>query len=82
VNPCFSLEPKEVNITAHNNLLSAFFRILLHFWCLIFVHFVATWLVLENFYKGHIFFGVGCYLLKGVELLFCHSGKFPAVRII
>ena len=53
--PLFSLVPKSVNITEHNNLLASIFRMIAAFFVLIFVQFVATWLVQKNFFKGVLF---------------------------
>jgi signal transduction histidine kinase len=51
----FSLEPKSVNLVVHNNLLASILRVIAAFFVLIFVQFVATWIVQRNFFQGVLF---------------------------
>jgi len=48
----FSLETKSVDVLIHNNLLASIFKVIAAFFVLIFVQFIATWIVQRNFFKG------------------------------
>lgn len=51
----FSLEPKSVDTVIENNIVASIFRILAGFCVLIFVQFIATYLVQKDFYNGVAF---------------------------
>lgn len=48
----FSLELKSVNVSEHSNLVASIFRLVAAFFVLIFVQFVATHFVQQNFFRG------------------------------
>lgn len=48
----FSLQPKPVNNIVHNNMIASVFRLMAAFFVLIFIQFVATYLVQKRFIAG------------------------------
>jgi hypothetical protein len=66
----FSLEPKLVNISDHNNLVASIFKIIAALFILIFVQFAATWLVQKSFFKGTAFLVLVLLVLRIISYNF------------
>ncbi|MBC7890484.1 MAG: HAMP domain-containing histidine kinase [Ferruginibacter sp.] len=69
-NFLFSLELKSVNIVAHHNLVASVLRMIAAFFVLIFIHFIATWFVHKNFYKGATFLALAVTALRVASYYF------------
>ncbi|MES2893873.1 MAG: HAMP domain-containing sensor histidine kinase [Bacteroidota bacterium] len=66
----FSLETKSVLLSSHNHLGASFLRLIAAFIVLIFIHFVATFLVAKSFLKGVSFLLVTVIVLRVLSYFF------------
>ena len=66
----FSLEPKQAVLTTHNNLVASILRLIGALFVLMYVHFIATFLVVKDFYKGVSFLLLTVVALRAVSYYF------------
>ncbi|MEO6718744.1 MAG: HAMP domain-containing sensor histidine kinase [Ferruginibacter sp.] len=69
-NYLFSLEPKSLLLSPPNNFVASILRLVAAFIVLIFVHFVATYLVVKSFFKGVSFLILVVTLLRIISYYF------------